>query len=116
MLVTRSFAVVGLLAIALGAAPAAQAGVQLYYGSWIAQSFGNDVTNGAGGETESDAWSVLGIPLGNKCNAINPRCAYSLTGAEVANQPTPTYTTDPLTAKQFDPLAAFCVPLNAFCA
>ncbi len=107
MPVIRWFAVVGLVAIALGAAPAAQADIQLYYGRWIAQSFGNDITfNGdPAAQTESSQWEVLGIPLGNLCNAIQPRCPFSQTGANVTLN-----ASTPLTPKRFDPLAAFCRP------
>jgi hypothetical protein len=96
------------LAFALAAAPAAWAGVQMYQGSWIAQSFGNDNTTGV--ETESKAWSVVGVPRGNLCNALVPRCPFSKTGAKTGWSPSQI----PLTPKQWDPRAAFCVPLSAW--
>jgi hypothetical protein len=86
----KVLAVAGLLAFTLVAAPAAWAGVQMYHGSWIAQSFGNDNTTGV--ETESNAWAVFAVPQGNLCNNLVPRCPFSQTGADVE--------TPPLTPKQ----------------
>jgi hypothetical protein len=108
MISAKTLAVVGFLAVALIAAPAAWAGVQMYQGSWIAQSFGNDKTTGV--ETESDTWSVFAMPEGNNCNGVQPRCSISLTGALAGTTPN----SPGLTPKQFDPLAAFCVPLTAW--
>ena len=82
MISAKTLAVVGFLAVALIAAPAAWAGVQMYRGSWIAQSFGNDKTTGV--ETESDTWSVFAMPEGANCNGVQPRCPSTLTGALVA--------------------------------
>jgi hypothetical protein len=76
----------------------------MYHGSWIAQSFGNDNTTGV--EAESNTWAVFAVPQGNLCNNLVPRCPFSLTGADVG--------TPPLTPKQWDPLAPFCVPLSAW--
>jgi hypothetical protein len=111
MISAKTLAVVGLLAVTLVAAPAAWAGVQMYQGSWISQSFGNDNTVGDGGiETESQFWSVFANPWGNLCNNMAPRCPISQTGARTGTATSP----PPLTPKQFDPLAAFCVPNTAF--
>lgn len=60
----------GLLALAVGIATPAAA-QKMYTGSWIAESFGNDNVGGTG---ESAQFSVLGIPLGHVCNALQPRC------------------------------------------
>lgn len=111
MLAIRSFVVVAVLSLGLAAAPGARAGVQQYDGDWIVQGFGNDNTAGEGGQTESDQWEMLGVPLGHLCNAVAPFCTFSRTGATVS---TPTSLASPLTAKQRDPLAAFCVPNTAF--
>jgi len=113
MLSTRFLAVLSILAVGLGAASTVQAAPNLYQGSWIAQSFGNDRYNGTGGQTESDQAEWGGVPLGNNCNAINPRCPWGQTGASVDTGPTKT-STPPLTPKKFDALAPFCVPNSAF--
>jgi hypothetical protein len=80
----------------------------MYQGSWIAQSFGNDNTTGP--ETESAQWQVYGMPLGRLCNVWQPRCSFSKTGASVGTATSP----PPLTPKQWDPRAPFCVPLDAW--
>ena len=79
MISAKKLAVVGLLALTLAAAPAAWAGVQMYQGTWIAQSFGNDNTTGL--ETESKTWSVFAWPEGNNCNGVAPHCVFGSTGA-----------------------------------
>ena len=57
MLAIRLFAI-GLLALGLTAAPAAQAANQLYQGSWVAESFGNDQVAGT---LESEFLSLIHI-------------------------------------------------------
>jgi hypothetical protein len=69
-------AAVALLSIGLMAAPAAQAANQLYQGSWVAESFGNDLVGGTGA---SEFFSVFGMPQGILCNAGAPRCPLAST-------------------------------------
>jgi hypothetical protein len=97
----RSIAI-GLLAIGLSAAPTAQAGVQLYQGSWFDGGFGNDLVGGTGA---SEFFSVLVIPHGNLCNPYQPRCNFSST---------PVDTTNITKVKNFNPLGDFCAPYSAF--
>ena len=73
----------GLLVLGLAAAPAAEAANQLYQGSWVAQSFGNDITTG-GTAAESAVWSVFGMPQGVLCNPGQPRCPYTSTPVTTA--------------------------------
>lgn len=75
MLAIRLFAI-GLLALGLTAAPAAQAANQLYQGSWVAESFGNDQVAGT---LESEFFSVFGMPQGILCNPGFPLCNFAST-------------------------------------
>ncbi len=76
----------GLLCVG-GAATTAQAGNQLFDGSWIVKAFGNecavaDPTPGphcGGGASESLVYAATAVPLGIKCNPNQPRCAFSET-------------------------------------
>lgn len=68
----------GLLVLGLTAAPAAEAANQLYQGSWVAQSFGNDITTG-GTAPESAVFSFFGMPQGVLCNPGQPRCPFTST-------------------------------------
>jgi len=88
----------------IGAVPA-RAGVNLYQASWVAEVRGNDLTTGI--YPESKQFQVRALPLGRMCNPGHPPCPYSQTGATA---PGPT----PLTPRQWDPLAAYCVPNSAF--
>ena len=66
--------IVGLASLffVLAATGESLAGVKLYQGSWIAESFGNDRVNI--GTEESQYFEVLGIPQGINCHPIAPLC------------------------------------------
>lgn len=65
----------GLLALAVGiSAPAAAQ--KMYTGSWVAESFGNDLVGGTG---ESAVFSVFAMPQGVLCNPGAPRCSFAST-------------------------------------
>ncbi len=66
--------VVTLLLLFLSAS--AQAGIQLYEGSWTIKAFGNDRTTVSGEPVVKTGW---GIPLGIQCNAAEPRCEFAST-------------------------------------
>jgi hypothetical protein len=67
---------VGLLSVGIAAATTAQAGNQLFEGSWTVKAFGNELTGGTG---DSEFYSATGIPLGIQCNADWPRCPFAST-------------------------------------
>jgi hypothetical protein len=106
---------VGLLGVAIGIATTAQAGSQLFEGSWTIKAFGNECAKGAAGQPYcvqppnkrsgfSEFYSATGIPLGILCNPSQPRCDF---------QSTPTNGTG-----KFAPLggsiwqALYCTPWN----
>jgi hypothetical protein len=93
---------VALLSLCL-AATTAQAGLQLYKGAWIAESFGNDVV-GQASPTESQHWSVFGMPQGVLCNPYAPRCKFTETPVSDDMAATP----------MFAPLGPDCINLTAF--
>jgi hypothetical protein len=79
--------VVVFTALLLSAATA-QAGTQLFEGSWSVKSFGNecrdatDPTPGpycGNGYSESEFYSAFGIPQGIQCNPNQPRCPFAST-------------------------------------
>ena len=55
---------------------AAQAGDQLFEGSWTIKAFGNELTGGTGA---SAIYSAFGIPQGVQCNPNQPRCPFNST-------------------------------------
>jgi hypothetical protein len=57
-------------------ATTAQAGTQLFEGSWSVKALGNELTGGTG---ESEFYSAVGIPQGVQCNARHPRCPFDST-------------------------------------
>jgi len=67
---------VGLLSVGIAAATTAQAGNQLFEGSWTVKAFGNERTGGTG---DSAFYSGFGMPQGLKCNANQPRCPFDST-------------------------------------
>jgi hypothetical protein len=78
----------GLLGAGITTATIAQAGNQLFEGSWTVKAFGNecsdlvDPTPGphcGGGWSESDIYSAVGLPQGIQCNADQPRCPFEST-------------------------------------
>jgi hypothetical protein len=66
----------GLLGIGITTATIAQAGVQLFEGSWTVKSFGNERTGGTGA---SEFYSAVGLPQGVQCNPWFPRCPFAST-------------------------------------
>jgi len=76
MLFIYRLLVVGLLSVGIAAATTAQAGTQLFEGSWIIKAFGNEITTGTG---ESGYYQNSGIPQGAQCNNYIPRCPFTST-------------------------------------
>jgi hypothetical protein len=68
--------IAGLLGVGIGAATTAQAGNQLFEGSWTVKAFGNERT---GGSSESEFYSAFGMPQGIQCNPNQPRCPFEST-------------------------------------
>jgi hypothetical protein len=112
MLLAHRLLTVGLLGIGIAATTTAQAGNQLFHGSWSVKSFGNECSSAASGASpgpycgngapESLVYSAVGLPQGIQCNADQPRCPF---------QSTPTNGTGmfaPLGGSQI--MALFCAP------
>ena len=76
MLFLNRLLLVGLLSVGITAATTAQAGNQLFTGSWTVKAMGNELTGGAGA---SAVYSAFGIPQGIQCNANQPRCPFQST-------------------------------------
>jgi hypothetical protein len=62
-------------------ATTAQAGTQLFEGSWSVKALGNELTGGTG---DSEFYSALGIPQGVQCNNYWPRCPFNSTPTDGA--------------------------------
>jgi hypothetical protein len=91
-----------LLVLGLGVVPAAHAANQLYKGSWVAHSFGNDFAKGTGThDPESNYFSVFGMPQGVLCNAGQPRCPLASTPVSTPGG-------------NFSALGNFCTPVTAW--
>jgi hypothetical protein len=96
---------VGLLGAGLAVATTAQAGDQLFEGSWTVKAFGNECAASkvgtSGGVTkypfcqlatmgtaarsgESQFYSIFGMPQGIQCNPNQPRCNFSQTPTDGA--------------------------------
>jgi hypothetical protein len=69
-------------------ATTAQAGNQLFEGSWTVKSFGNECRDATDptpgpycgkGYSESEFYSAFGIPQGYQCNPNQPRCPFAST-------------------------------------
>jgi len=73
MLFINRMLMVGLLSAGIAVATTAQAGNQLFEGSWKSFSFGNQRTGGTG---DSEFYSGFGMPQGILCNANQPRCPF----------------------------------------
>jgi hypothetical protein len=97
-LLTRA-ALLGLLGFAITAATTAQAGNQLFEGSWTVKAFGNELT---GGTDESEFYSAFGIPQGIQCNPNQPRCPFDSTPTDGSGR--------------FHPLGNYSPPRTPFCA
>ncbi|MCH8891566.1 MAG: hypothetical protein IH827_10905, partial [Myxococcales bacterium] len=67
--------------VGISAATPAQAGEQLFDGSWIVKSFGNERTDGT---AESAVYSVWAMPQGILCNPQQPRCPFVSTPTDGA--------------------------------
>jgi len=88
------------LALGVGVAVTSNAANQLYQGSLIIESFGND---NVGGTDEDEFFEVLGEPQGLLCNPDQPRCSFSRTPVRTTN----------MGAKEFAPLGTICTPTNS---
>ena len=73
---TNSLLMIGLLCVGISTATTAQAGNQLFEGSWSVKAFGNEISGGTGDE---EFYSAIGIPLGIQCNPNQPRCPFEST-------------------------------------
>jgi hypothetical protein len=101
--------IVGLASLffVLAATGESLAGVKLYQGSWIAESFGNDRVNI--GTEESQYFEVLGIPQGINCHPIAPLCHITSTPVTTTGN-----TTAPgANGTAWNPLGPGCRPLTA---
>ena len=87
-----------LIALVAGLAPDSHAANQLYEGSLVIESFGNDVAGPA------TPFSVFGMPQGIQCNPGHPRCPLASTPAATTMGG----------MKAFDPLGNLCVPITYF--
>ena len=76
MLFAIRLLLVGVLGVGLTAATTAEAGIQLFEGSWTVKAFGNELTGGTGASEYYSAW---GNPGGNLCNPYQPRCPFAST-------------------------------------
>jgi len=85
------------------AASNAQAGTQLFQGSWVVKAFGNERTGGTG---ESEFYSANRVPLGAQCNAHQPRCPFDSTPTDGAGN------FDPLGGSRYQ--ALHCAPWYNF--
>ena len=81
MLFTNRVLRVGLLSGGIAVATAAQAGNQLFTGSWTVKAMGNER---AGGTGASAVYSAFGIPQGIQCNPGWPRCPFKSTPTDGA--------------------------------
>jgi hypothetical protein len=87
-LLTRAVLLPGLLSVGIAVATTAQAGNQLFEGSWTVKAQGNECSDAVdptpgphcgGGESESDIYGAFGIPQQIQCNANQPRCPFDST-------------------------------------
>jgi hypothetical protein len=101
MSAARRSAVLMAMAVALAVGATSRAANQMYRGSLVIESFGNDAV---GGIEEFEFFSVFAMPQGIQCNPDQPRCNFAST---------PVVTT-PMGAKIFHPLGAVCVPIAYF--
>ncbi len=111
MLFINRLLMVGLLSVGIAVATTAQAGNQLFEGSWTVKSFGNEcslaATGGANpycgnGAAESEVYGAFGMPQSIQCNDVQPRCPF---------WSTPTNGTG-----MFQPLAGTQDGVSPFCA
>jgi hypothetical protein len=89
MLSTNRLLLVGLLSVGIGAATVAQAGNQLFEGSWTVKAQGNECSFAASGASpgpycgnggsESEVYAAFGMPQGIQCNPNQPRCPFEST-------------------------------------
>jgi hypothetical protein len=103
---------VGLLSVGIAVATTAQAGTQLFEGSWTVKAFGNecgDATNPTpgpycgDGQSESSVTGFFGIPQGIQCNNVQPRCPFDSTPTDGLSNWAPLGGTK-------DGLSPFCAP------
>jgi hypothetical protein len=84
---------IGVLSSGIGAATTAQAGNQLFEGSWTVKAQGNECSDAVdptpgphcgGGASESQIYGAFGIPQQIQCNPHQPRCPFSETPTDGA--------------------------------
>jgi len=97
--------VITLLLLLLFLSTSAQAGIQLYEGSWTVKSFGNHVTDGQ--SWPETAFSHWGLPNGQQCNGNQPICPISQT-------PTGPKWRNGHLYNGFHPLGPFCANLSTY--
>jgi hypothetical protein len=88
MLFINRLLILGLLCVGL-TATTAQAGNQMFDGSWTVKSFGNECSvaesgsfprpHCGGGAPESQVYSAFGMPQNIQCNPNQPRCPFEST-------------------------------------
>jgi hypothetical protein len=96
MLFINRLLMVGLLSVGIAVATTAQAGNQLFEGSWSVKAFGNECSIAAssptfaphcgGGESESVYYTGFGMPQGILCNPNQPRCPFASTPTDGAGE------------------------------
>jgi hypothetical protein len=87
MLFSNRLFMLGLFCIGITAAATAQAGNQLFKGSWTVKAFGNECSvadpspgpHCGNGASESWVYSAFGLPQGILCNPNQPRCPFDST-------------------------------------
>jgi hypothetical protein len=96
MLFINRLLMVGLLSVGIAVATTAQAGNQLFEGSWTVKAFGNECSTPTssptpapgphcgGGASESQYYQAFGMPQGIVCNAHQPRCPFDSTPTDGA--------------------------------
>jgi hypothetical protein len=60
----------------ISGSPTAQAGNQLFTGSWTVKAMGNELY---GGFDSTEFYSAIGMPQGIQCNPAQPRCPFTST-------------------------------------
>jgi hypothetical protein len=101
---------IGLLSSGIGVATTAQAGNQLFDGSWIVKAQGNECSvadpspgpHCGNGASESKYYSAFGLPQGIQCNPNQPRCPFESTPTDGSGM------FDALGGSRY--MAPFCAP------
>jgi hypothetical protein len=106
----RAALLLGLLSFGISAATTAQAGNQLFEGSWSVKSQGNECSladpspgpHCGNGWSESEFYSAFGLPQGIQCNPNQPRCPFESTPTDGSGM------FDALGGSRY--MALFCAP------